>query len=88
MRRAVVGGLGIVTVAWALGASDWRGYWSEFWATARAQVRASDDADSARPFIDVAVPSHPYGSTDLLIGNPESTTDPATTVHWEPASLP
>ena len=73
MRRAVVGGLGIVTVAWALGASDWRGYWSEFWTTARAQLRASDDTNQR------AV---------LLIENPTSTTDPATTVIWEAASLP
>ena len=42
MRRVVVGGLGIVAVAWALGSSDWRGYWSEFWTTARTQLGGSD----------------------------------------------
>ncbi|HEY5023654.1 MAG TPA: hypothetical protein VII76_01645 [Acidimicrobiales bacterium] len=25
-----------------LGSSDWRGYWSEFWTTARAQIGATD----------------------------------------------
>ena len=42
MRRMVAGGIGIAALAWALGASDWRGYWSEFWTTARAQIGATD----------------------------------------------
>jgi hypothetical protein len=42
MRRLVVGGLGIAALAWGLGSSDWRGYWSEFWTTARAQIGATD----------------------------------------------
>jgi hypothetical protein len=41
MRRMVAGGLGIAALTWALGSSDWRGYWSEFWATARAQIGAT-----------------------------------------------
>ena len=41
MRRMVAGGLGIAAVAWALGSSDWRGYWSEFWTTARTQIGAT-----------------------------------------------
>ena len=47
MRRMVVGGLGIVAVAWALGSSDWRGYWSEFWTTARAQLGVSDSVSDS-----------------------------------------
>jgi hypothetical protein len=42
MRRMVESGLGIAALAWALGSSDWRGYWSEFWTTARAQIGATD----------------------------------------------
>ncbi len=42
MRRVVVGGVGILALGWALGSSDWRGYWSEFWTTARTQLGASD----------------------------------------------
>jgi hypothetical protein len=42
MRRLVAGGLGVAAVAWALGSSDWRNYWSEFWSTARIQIRESD----------------------------------------------
>ncbi len=42
MRRMVAGGIGIAALAWALGSSDWRGYWSEFWTTARAQIGATD----------------------------------------------
>jgi hypothetical protein len=34
-------------VAWVLGSSEWRGYVSQFWSTARAQIRAS--ADALRP---------------------------------------
>jgi len=45
MRRVVARGLGIAAVAWALGSSDWRGYWSEFWKTARAQLATSNIAD-------------------------------------------
>jgi hypothetical protein len=50
MRRAFVGGLGILGVAWVLGSSDWHAYWSEFWITARAQLRASTDGPAGRPF--------------------------------------
>jgi hypothetical protein len=42
MRRMVAGGLGVAALAWALGSSDWRGYWSEFWTTARTQIGGSD----------------------------------------------
>jgi len=43
MRRVVVGGLGIFALGWALGSSEWRDYWSEFWTTAHSQLRASAD---------------------------------------------
>jgi hypothetical protein len=42
MRRMVVGGLGIAALAWGLGSSDWRSYWSEFWTLARTQIGVSD----------------------------------------------
>jgi len=42
MRRVVVGGLGVAALAWALGSSDWRSYWSEFWTTARMQIGTPD----------------------------------------------
>ena len=42
MRRAVAGGLGVAALAWALGSSDWRSHWSEFWALARTQIGATD----------------------------------------------
>jgi hypothetical protein len=48
MRRLVMGGLGVVAVAWALGSSDWRGYVSEFWTTARAQLGTSDSTTNYR----------------------------------------
>lgn len=51
MRRMVVGGLGIVGLAWVLGSSDWRGYWSEFWTTARTQIGASDAATGDHSFV-------------------------------------
>ncbi|HUY22413.1 MAG TPA: hypothetical protein VMV22_08725 [Acidimicrobiales bacterium] len=48
-------GLGIAALAWALGSSDWRGYWSEFWTTARAQLTASDTVTgSQRPTTDTS----------------------------------
>jgi hypothetical protein len=42
MRRMVAGGVGVAALAWALGSSDWRGYWSEFWTLARTQIGATD----------------------------------------------
>jgi hypothetical protein len=42
MRRMVAGGIGVAALAWALGSPDWRGYWSEFWTTARTQIGATD----------------------------------------------
>jgi hypothetical protein len=42
MRRMVAGGLGVAALAWALGSSDWRGYWSEIWTLARTQIGATD----------------------------------------------
>ena len=42
MRRMVAGGLGVAALAWALGSSDWRGHWSEFWTLARTQIGATD----------------------------------------------
>jgi len=42
MRRMVAGGLGVAALAWALGSSDWRRHWSEFWTTARTQIGATD----------------------------------------------
>jgi hypothetical protein len=48
MRRMVAGGIGIAALAWALGSSDWRGYWSEFWTTALTQIGESDAVTSDR----------------------------------------
>ena len=42
MRRMVAGGLGVAALAWALGSSDWRSYWSDFWSTARTQIGEYD----------------------------------------------
>jgi hypothetical protein len=42
MRRMVAGGVGVAALAWALGSSDWRGYWSEFWTLARTQIGATN----------------------------------------------
>jgi hypothetical protein len=48
MRRLVMGGVGVVAVAWALGSADWRGYLSEFWTTARAQLGTPDSTTNYR----------------------------------------
>lgn len=46
MRRMVAGGIGIAALAWTLGSSNWRDYWSQFWTTARTQTGAPDAVSS------------------------------------------
>ncbi|MGA2519375.1 MAG: hypothetical protein ABSG81_00970 [Acidimicrobiales bacterium] len=73
MRRVVVGGIGLTALAWVLGSSDWREYWSEFWITARSQVGTSDAVKG-----DVSVdPAPSLGTGRSPVSGPPALTGPS-----------